>query len=168
MPLLPPAFLLAALLIAAASPARAQQPPPPAAEERAVLAVVQRFFDTMRVRDTAGMRRLFDPGARLVGVRTRPSGEAVMQVLTVSDFVAFVGRDARARWTERAWDPEVRVSGTLATVWAEYDFHFGTQFSHCGVDAVQLLKLPERGWVIVSIADTYVKDGCPVREAPKS
>ena len=79
-----------------------------------------------------------------------------------------VGRDARARWTERAWAPEVRVSGTLATVWAEYDFHFGTQFSHCGVDAVQLLKLPERGWTIVSIADTYVAAGCPLREPPKS
>ncbi len=136
-------------------------------EERAVLAVVQRFFDAMRVRDTAGVRAVFEPGARLVGVRTRASGEQYVQSLSVSDFVGFIGRDARATWTERAWNPEVRIEGTLATVWAEYDFHFGSTFSHCGVDAVQLLRTGSE-WKIVSIADTYQKEGCTRRDPPGS
>jgi hypothetical protein len=57
------------------------------------------------------------------------------------------------------------VRGTLATVWAEYDFHFGTTFSHCGVDAVQLLRTAA-GWKIVSIADTYETEGCARRTPP--
>ena len=57
------------------------------------------------------------------------------------------------------------MSGTLATVWADYDFHFGKTFSHCGVDAVQLLKTAE-GWKIVSIADTFVREGCEQHAAP--
>ena len=73
----------------------------------------------------------------------------------------------------RSWRPDQRArldrarvvargsrSRTLATVWAEYDFHFGQTPSHCGVDAVQLLKTPA-GWKIVSIADTYEPTGCP-------
>lgn len=141
----------------------AQNPPP---EEHQVLAAVRRLFDAMRSRDTATMRSLFVRDARLFGVRTRQTGEVVLQSLTADQFAAFVARDTRAPWIERAWDPRVLVRGTLATVWADYDFHFGTQFSHCGVDAVQLLKVPDRGWQIVSIADTFETQGCPRRPAP--
>jgi hypothetical protein len=132
-------------------------------DEREAVATVHRLFDAMRTRDTAAMRALFVPNARLFGMRTRQNGEVVLQSLTSDEFASFVARDARAPWIERAFDPEVRVRGTLATVWAEYDFHFGTQFSHCGVDAVQLLKVPDRGWQIVSIADTFEREGCRSR-----
>ncbi len=158
----PVVYLILALCGAAALPAQAS----PAGDEREVLATVQRLFDAMRTRDTATMQSLFAPGARLVGMRTRQTGEVVMQALTAGQFADFVARDTRAPWIERAWSPRVMVRGPLATVWAEYDFHFGTQFSHCGVDAVQLLKVPDRGWQIVSIADTFEREGCPRREPP--
>jgi hypothetical protein len=135
-------------------------------EEREVLQTVQRLFDAMRTHDTATMRSLFDRGGRLVGMRTRQNGEPIVQSLTADQFADFVARDTRAPWIERMWDPQVTVRGTLASVWAEYDFHFGTQFSHCGVDSVQLLKVPRRGWQIVSIADTFEREGCPSRPAP--
>jgi len=31
---------------------------------------------------------------------------------------------------------------------------------------VQLLKVPDRGWQIVSIADTFEREGCPKRPPP--
>ncbi len=148
-------------LIAYPAIARAQS-----ADERDAVVTVQKLFDAMRTRDTAAMRALFVPNARLFGMRTRQNGEVVLQSLTADEFASFVARDTRASWIERAFNPEVRVRATLATVWAEYDFHFGTQPSHCGVDAVQLLKTPERGWQIVSIADTFERQGCPSRPAP--
>ena len=161
------AFLIADSLSACGVEVQGPTPQrPDARAEQEVLAVVQRFFDAMRVRDTAGVRAVFEPGARLVGMRTRASGEAYVQTLSVSDFVGFIGRDARAAWIERAWNPEVRIEGTLATVWAEYDFHFASTFSHCGTDAVQLLKSGS-GWKIVSIADTFQREGCARREPPR-
>lgn len=132
--------------------------------EGEVLAVVQRLFDAMRAKDTAAMAAVFDRDARLVGMRPGRDS-AVVQRLTGADFAAFVARDTRAPWIERAWSPEVRINGTLATVWAEYDFHFGSTFSHCGVDAVQLLRTAA-GWKIMSIADTFVREGCTPRPAP--
>ena len=135
-------------------------------EEKAVLATVQRMFDAMRTKDTVAFREIFLPSATLVGMRTRPNGEQTVQVLTWERFGAFMAGDTRATWIERAWSPEVRIRGTLATVWAEYDFHFGQTPSHCGVDAVQLLKTPT-GWKIASIADTYEATGCPKREPPR-
>jgi hypothetical protein len=157
--------------IASASHAGGQATPAPAtaqtsAETQAVLAVVQRMFDAMRTKDTAAFRDIFEPGAKLVGIRTKQNGEQVVQVLPWDRFGAMMASDTRATWIERAWSPEVRIRGTLATVWAEYDFHFGQTPSHCGVDAVQLLKTPA-GWKIVSIADTYEATGCPKREPPR-
>ena len=135
-------------------------------DEQEVLAVVQRLFDAMRTKDTAAMRQVFDSQAVLVGMRPgRDSTPPHVQRITAAEFAAFVARDKRADWTERAFNPQVRVSGTLATVWAEYDFHFGQTFSHCGVDAVQLLKTAQ-GWRIMSIADTFVQEGCASRPAP--
>jgi len=136
------------------------------AEEQAVLATVQRLFDAMRTKDTAAFRDIFEPNAKLFGMRPRQTGEQVVQVLPWDRFASFVASDQRGEWIERAWSPEVRIRGTLATVWAEYDFHFGQTPSHCGVDSVQLLKTPA-GWRIVSIADTFEREGCPKREQPK-
>ena len=147
----------------AATPASGSKGPD---DEQEVLAVVQRLFDAMRTRDTAAMRQVFDSAAVLVGVRPGKDGAPPhVQRIRWAEFAAFIARDQRPQWTERAWNPQVRVSGTLATVWAEYDFHFGQTFSHCGVDAVQLLKTAD-GWKIISIADTFVREGCEQHPAP--
>jgi hypothetical protein len=141
-------------------------PPPISEEGQAALATVQRLFDAMRTRDTAAMRQIFDPGARLYGIRLRRDSSVTVQAISGSDFINAVASSAGGPvWNERMFSPEVRVSETLATVWTEYDFHAGSQFSHCGVNAVQLLKVGER-WRIVSISDTRVRTGCPTRPAP--
>jgi len=157
--------LSALLLLAVVLPDRAPGSRTVTREEAAVLAVVERMFDGMRTRDSVKMISAFHPGARLVGMRRSSGGENKVQELTAEGFAAFVMRDTRPAWTEQLWEPEVRIRGTLATVWGAYDFHFGATFSHCGVDAIQLLQTSD-GWRIVSIADTYEREGCPSRPAP--
>ena len=143
------------LVFLAATPRQADDRPQ-------ILATIQRMADGMRTKDTALMRSAFLPGARLYGMRTRRDSSIVTQVLTEQQFAEFVARDQRAAWTERIFDPEIRIEGTLATVWAAYDFHFGATPSHCGVDAFQLLRTAD-GWKIVSIADTFQAANCPSR-----
>ena len=146
--------------------APAQPQPRTGRDERAViLATVERMFEGMRTKDTAAVRAVFHPTARLVGMRTPAGGGSRVQVISVDEWVAYIARDQRGEWIERAWDPEVRIDGTLATVWAAYDFHLGGKFSNCGIDAVQLLQTAE-GWRIMSIADTYTTEGCVLRPPP--
>lgn len=132
-------------------------------ESAAVLKTVDSLFLGMKTKDTALVRRMFEPGARLTGMRPRGQ-ESRLQVLSVDQFVNFLGGDTRGEWLERAFEPEVRVDRTLATVWAAYDFHLGGRATHCGIDAVQLLKTGA-GWRIVGLADTYLTEGCPPRPA---
>ena len=56
-------------------------------------------------------------------------------------------------------DTEVRIDGPLAIVWTYYDFFAGENFSHCGYDAFQLLKVGGE-WKIVALADTRRREGC--------
>jgi hypothetical protein len=152
---------LAAAGPVAQAPAAPEEPSPPAdtaAAAREVLAVLDGLVRAMERRDTAALVRLFLPGARLVGLRPRQRGP-VLQSLTAEEFAGFMGRDRRDRWIERVHDPEIRIDGTLATVWARYDFWFGERLSHCGTDAFQLLRT-EAGWRIASLADNYRTEDC--------
>lgn len=148
---------MAALLFAVPSMTAAQAPTAAPDERAAVLAVVQRLWDAMKARDTAMARSVFDSSAMLSRAVTR-NGEARVQLTPVSAFLEALSH-ATEPWNERMFAPEVRIDGSLATVWTEYDFHLGDDFSHCGVDAFQLLKT-SAGWKIVALADTARREGC--------
>lgn len=129
------------------------------AERTAVLATVQKVFDAMRTRDTALLRQAFDSSARLAGVSPR-SGPATVRLTTPTAFgAAIASAPAGNIWNERIWDPEVRIDGEVAQVWAYYTFHRNTAFSHCGVDAFMLLKVGSE-WKITQLADSRRTTGC--------
>ncbi len=54
---------------------------------------------------------------------------------------------------ERGFRPEVRIAGTLATVWLPYDFYQDGKWSHCGVDQFTLVRATA-GWRIATMAWT--------------
>ena len=160
-----PAVLLLALTLGGAGSLAAQEAPSApsrAADSAAVLAVVQRVFDAMRSRDSAALRTAFAPDARMMTPGMR-NGAPVVSVEPVDGFVRAVGQPSDSTWDERIYHPEVRIDGNLATVWTEYDFYFGSSFTHCGVDAFQLARFAE-GWKIVNLADTRQRQGCPERK----
>lgn len=126
-------------------------------DEEAVIQVVHDLFDAMRAQDTAQIRVLFHHDARLVGTAQR-DGQPTAQVVPVEAFLESIGR-AQVDLNERIWDWEVRIDDNLATVWTKYDFLVGGEFSHCGVDAFQLVRTPE-GWRIIQIADTRRREPC--------
>lgn len=139
--------------------------PTPAANEHAsptdraaVIAAVQGLFDAMRTRDTVALRAGFTPGAQLVSIRAIPGAPARQQVSSLSDFVAAIGRPGE-ELVERMWGPRIEVAGDIASLWAPYDFRIGSNFSHCGHDAVHLVRTPD-GWKIAAITYTVVTTGC--------
>ncbi len=125
------------------------------AEKQAVIQAVERTFHAMAERDAAALRATLFPGAQFHALR--PDGS-----VSAAASEEFISRIAAAKEPplERMWNPAVLISGRLAALWAEYDFHRGAQFSHCGVDAVHLVKTAE-GWKITAIAYTVQKDNCP-------
>jgi len=156
--------LLAALLtsgLLAATTVRAQpdppSPPDPAAQ--AVRASIDALFDGMRAGDSAAVRRLFAPGAR---IRSLDAGaaDAAVETRTADAFAGSVGQPRDAVWDERVWDVEVRVDGPVASAWMPYVFYLGTERSHCGTNALHLVR-PDGEWRIQHITYTR-RDDCDV------
>ena len=147
-------YLAVFALLVGAVPARAQD-----ADRAAVLATVQKVFDAMRTRDTALLRQAFDTSARLAGVSTRGGPLTVRLTAPASFGAAIASAPAGDVWNERIYDPEVRIDGDVAQVWAYYTFHRSKTFSHCGVDAFMLLKVGSE-WKITQLADSRRTTGC--------
>ena len=123
-----------------------------------VLSTLERVFDAMRARDTTGLRASFDSTARLTGVPDSTARPTRPQ--TVSQFLTSVASAAPDRaFDERMYDPEVRIDGPIAQVWTYYTFRRGGTFSHCGTDAVTLMRTGG-AWKIVSWIWTVRRSGC--------
>jgi hypothetical protein len=128
-----------------------------AADRDAVLKIVQLFFDTMTARDVDGARKIMVPDGRFFAMEMRKAN-APLQSFTNEEYFARLQK-GKARNRERIWSPEVRVHGSIATVWAPYDFWTDGAYSHCGVDAFDLIKTDE-GWKIAGGAFT-MEAKCP-------
>jgi hypothetical protein len=148
----------AAVLLAA--PLAAQSPAPfrptqPVADS--LVRVVRTLFDGMRAHDTTMVRSVFVPGAQF---SRPPAAGRPHRFTTVDQFVAAVGRPDEP-WDEKFYDPEIREDAGMATMWTFFTFHRGTEFSHCGVNAIQLVRTSE-GWKISGLADSSRNTGCEV------
>lgn len=115
----------------------------PASERDEVLKIVQAFFDTMTARDVEGARKILQPQGRFHATRMR-DGKPEIRAFSNEEYFADL-QAAKTRMQERIWNPEVRIRGTIATVWAPYDFWIDGKLSHCGIDAFDLIKT-EEGW----------------------
>ena len=148
-------LLLLCCLVAAGFPRAAAAQ---GSDREAILATVQKVFDAMRTRDTALLSQAFDSTGRLVSVSAR--GTPSVSLLPPSQFGASIARaPAGDVWNERIYDPEVRIDGNVAQVWAYYTFHRNTTFSHCGIDAFMLAKVGST-WKITQLADSRRTEGC--------
>jgi len=133
-------FVLIIILFAVASPiARAQN----TTDRDAVLKTVQAFFDTMSAKDVDGARKILMPQGRFHAMRMR-DGKPDPRAFSNEEYFANL-QASKQTMRERMWNPEVRVHGLIATVWTPYDFWIDGKFSHCGIDAFDLVKT-EEGW----------------------
>lgn len=138
---------------ALASPAAAQQP-----AEKEVLAAVEKMFEGMRTADSAMVRSVFAPGARFAAVNARATPPAI-RFDTVGGWISAIATSNR-RWNEQIYDVQVRVDGHMAQVWAPYTFYLDNAISHCGINAIDLLR-DGGGWKVTQIADTRRRENCP-------
>ena len=120
-------------------------------EREAVLKVVQTFFDTMTAKDVDGAREILVPQGRFHATNLR-GDKRPDRSFAVEEYLADLHASKQVM-RERIWNPEVRIHGRIATVWAPYDFWIDGKFSHCGIDAFDLVKT-EKGWQIAGGAYT--------------
>jgi hypothetical protein len=156
---LPIGLLTAVLLLVPAMDARAQVP-----DTVRVREVVVQLFDAMRSGDGAALGALFHPDATMKTV-TAGDGEARVRHSDAAGFVRQVGAPRTQVWDERIANLVVHVDGPFATAWMDYAFYVAGTFSHCGVNAFELIRT-SHGWRVLGITDTRRQTECRVPGVP--
>ena len=151
------AVLLAILLVPAAARTQEKAAPVASEEREQVIAAVQQLFDAMAAHDVEGVRRVMIPEGRLFSTSGGRDASAVRS-RSNQEFTDDLGKRSQ-KLLERIWNIEVRVHGNIATLWASFDFHLDGKFSHCGVDAFDLVKTTG-GWKIAGGMYTIERTGC--------
>ena len=132
-------------------------------EREAILAVMERAFQAVGSGNPDDMRAIQLANGTSLSFRAHPSGapgELLMRMSSNEELLAGTddgGRRFDERWTA---SPTVLVRGPIAVVWGEYEFLIDGAFSHCGVDAVDLVRI-DGAWKIANWMWTVEKDNCP-------
>jgi uncharacterized membrane-anchored protein len=127
--------------------------------EDSVKAVVNQLFAAMKGANAAMLKETFADSAVLQTIRRRQDGTFFVQDEKVSDFVEQIGKAKKDSLDERIIFETVKIDGPLAIAWTPYKFYYAGNFSHCGVNSFQLVKINGR-WKIQFLIDTRRRQGC--------
>jgi uncharacterized membrane-anchored protein len=127
--------------------------------EDSVKAVVNQLFAAMKGANAIMLRETFADSAVLQTIRRKQDGTFFVQDEKVSDFVEQIGKAKKDSLDERITFEIVKIDGPLAIAWTPYKFYYAGNFSHCGVNSFQLVRINGR-WKIQFLIDTRRRQGC--------
>jgi hypothetical protein len=122
-----------------------------------VKSVVNRLFVAMKTADAKLLASCFADSSILQTVSVSKSGEVVLRNEGTSSFINFIANEKPGNADERNKIEVVKIDGNLASVWSVYTFYYKGNFSHCGANSFQLVKLNGE-WKIQYLIDTRRKD----------
>lgn len=125
-------------------------------EYPAVKRVIDQFFESINTGNGPLLASLEVEGAQVLNIREDVAGEYAFVERDWFAADSFGGDD---QLTERYWDEQILISDHLAVFWAPYDFHTNGEFSHCGIDVLNLIKI-EGQWKISHAMWTIQRPNC--------
>jgi|SRR5215203_2337251 len=127
--------------------------------EDSVKAVVNQLFAAMKGANAVMLKEAFADSAVLQTIRRKQDGTFFVQNERVGDFVEQIGKAKKDSLDERITFETVKIDGPLAIAWTPYKFYYAGNFSHCGVNSFQLVRINGR-WKIQFLIDTRRRQGC--------
>ena len=137
------------LLLSIAATARAQT------TEDSIKTTINNLFAGMKNGDAALLRSAFADSAIMQTI-----AKDRIRTEKISEFADFVSKQPKGVADEQIQFETIKIDGPLAIVWTPYKFYYKGQFSHCGVNSFQLVRLKGE-WKIQYIIDTRRKDCTP-------
>jgi Domain of unknown function (DUF4440) len=127
--------------------------------EDSVKTVINRMFTAMKTADGAMLKSTFSDSIVFQTIARNKEGGTVVRTESPSGFIDQISKATAGSLDERITFETVKVDGPLAIAWTPYNFFYNGQFSHCGVNSFQLVRI-NGDWKIQYIIDTRRKAGC--------
>lgn len=120
---------------------------------------IGKMFFSMKSGDANSLRECFADSAILQTIARDKNGNTIIKNDRVADFIQVISTMPPNAADERITFDVVKVDANLAIAWTPYKFYLNGQFSHCGVNSFQLVKI-NNIWKIQYLIDTRRKQGC--------
>ncbi len=127
--------------------------------EDSVKTTVNNLFAAMKNGDAAALKNAFADSAILQTISVDKDGNVRIRNENIKAFAEFVGKQPKGAADERISFETIRIDGPLAIVWTPYNFYLNNNFSHCGVNSFQLVRLKGE-WKIQYLIDTRRRSPC--------
>jgi len=127
--------------------------------EDSVKTVINRMFTAMKTADGGMLKSTFSDSIVFQTIARNKEGGTVVRTESPSGFIDQISKATAGSLDERITFETVKVDGPLAIAWTPYNFYFNGQFSHCGVNSFQLVRINGE-WKIQYIIDTRRRQGC--------
>lgn len=128
--------------------------------EDSIKQVVNQMFVAMKTSDVYMFKTSFTDSAFLQTIATDlKTGKMKVKNEDLDAFAEMVGKLPKGAADERITFDVVKVDADLAMVWTPYKFYYDGNFSHCGVNSFQLVRLNGL-WKIHYLIDTRRKADC--------
>lgn len=132
------------------------------ADQKDIKATITLFFDGMLEMDSAKVASTLHPSIRFNSCFISSDSLPKMNAENVQEFLVAVGTPHDGIWDEQITSWDIKTDLHFSQVWADYIFIYNKKFSHCGVDAFQLVK--ENGkWLIIQLTDTR-RTNCVIKD----
>ena len=131
-------------------------------DEKDVQSTIATLFDGMRAGDSSMVHSVFMDNVRMFSSTLLEDGTSTLRTGNLNSFLLAVGSPHDEVWDENIWNLRIDIDDHLAHAWMDYTFYAGDRLSHCGVNAMQLVK-SEGSWKIIHLIDTRKKVGCKIK-----
>ncbi|HSP11415.1 MAG TPA: hypothetical protein VLO29_02730 [Salegentibacter sp.] len=129
-------------------------------EEESVKKLVVDFFDAFHEQDTIKLKSFAHQDIVLQSISVSSEKGTQLTTDTFSKFLIGIATiPDTTKFEEVLHDFEISVYGKMANVSTPYSFYLNGEFSHCGVNSFQLMKL-EGEWKVIYLVDTRKKKAC--------
>lgn len=129
-------------------------------DEDAVRNTVDEFFTAFHAQDSVGLANLVSTSIVLQTIGTGKDGKTILREENFKDLIqSIVSIPDSVNFKEKLLDYSIQIDGAMANAWTPYEFWINDNFSHCGVNSFQMVKL-EGEWKIIYLIDTRRKEGC--------
>jgi hypothetical protein len=158
------ALLASAAVALAGSPAASGPAGHQVGEEATVLAAMDRYVTAISMSDLETMAAMQTPDGMTYRARPVEGGGTEVVGRPNSYWIDPARKDGRTH-RERYWSPTVLVRGSIAVVWAPYEFWVDGKTSHCGVDVFDFVKISGE-WRVANAMWTVEPDACNELQPP--
>lgn len=128
-------------------------------EKKSVKKVIEQLFTAMNSSDSTLLKQSFSSDAIAYTTFIGRDGKPHLKSSDLNGFYKQIGSSEAGSLEEKILSWDIKIDGTLASVWTDYKFYFNGKFSHCGVNSFQLYK-SDKGWKIIYLIDTRRRTSC--------